>query len=124
MTMKYERTQEFDRDVRKLIKKFPSLDSDLKIAKQNAIVLFHLQGVDNRGIVKIQGVGNTEELQFYKIRKFACKSLRGRGVQSGIRIVYAYFPNQKRVVFLEMYFKAQKENEDRGRMVSFASLES
>jgi len=120
--MKYEETNEFELDFKKLLKKFKSLTDDLETAKKNAVELFHIQEIDNKGIFEIQGVGNTNELKFFKVKKFACKSLPRRGVKSGIRIVYAYFPNEHKIVFLEIYFKAKKENEDQTRISNFISL--
>ena len=120
--MNYEKTKEFARDLKKL-KKFPSLTDDLSVAKKNAIELFHLKNVDNRGIFEIQGVGNIDDLKFYKIKKFACKSLQGRGVKSGIRVIYAYIPNEQKIVFLEIYFKAKQKNENRQRITDFIKME-
>ncbi len=119
--MRYEEVSKFTRDFKKLLKKFQSLADDFKTAKKNSVELFHKSEINNNGIFEIQGARNTEELQFFKIKKFACKSLPGRGVQSGIRITYAYFPNEQKVVFLEIYFKAQKENEDKTRIANFLS---
>lgn len=42
--------------------------------------------------------------------------LKGRGVQSGIRIVYAYHALTYTVDFIEIYFKGESENEDRERI--------
>lgn len=119
MKMKYEKTDDFVRDLKKLLKKLKSLADDLDTAKKNAIELFHFHNIDNKGISAIQGVGNTNELQFYKVKKFACKSLPGRGVRSGIRIIYAYIPKEHTIVFLELYFKANQENEKRERITNF-----
>ena len=118
----FEETEDFARDFKKLRKKFSSLRDDLKIVKQYEIELFHLQNIDRRGIVMVNGVGNTKELQFYKIRKFACKSLKGCGARSGIRVVYAFSPAFSKVVFLEIYFKAKQENENRQRITDFIKL--
>lgn len=117
--MNYEETEEFIRDFKKLLKKFSSLKEDLKVNKRYRIELFHLQGIDSKGIFKIQGIGNSEELQFFKVKKFQCKSLKGRGAKSGIRVIYALFPLQQKLVFLEIYFKAQQENETRQRITNF-----
>ena len=122
MKISYEETNEFTRDFKKLSKKFGSLSGDLETAKKNAIELFHLRRIDNGGIFEIKGVGNSDEFKFYKIKKFACKSLPGRGAKSGIRIIYAYFPTEQKIVFIEMYFKANQENENRTRIRDFISL--
>ena len=62
------------------------------------------------------------DLKFFKIKKFQCKSLKGRGAKSGIRVIYAYLPIEQRVVFVEIYFKANQENENRQRIVDFINI--
>ena len=120
--MNYDETKKFTRDFKKLLKKFPSLQDDLKITKKYRIELFHCEKIDSRSIFQIEGVGNYDELRFYKIKKFQCKSLKGRGAKSGIRVIYAFFPVQQKVVFLEMYFKAKQEKEDRRRVADFMKV--
>ena len=120
--IKYEATKEFLKDLKRLRKKFRSLDSDLEVLKNNAIKLFHLFDIDNNGIFEIEGVGNTEGLSFFKVKKIACKSLKGRGVKSGLRLIYAYFSQERRIVLLEIYFKADKANEDKKRIDNFIKL--
>jgi len=117
--MNYDETEEFRRDFKKLLKKFPSLAEDLEVNKQYRIELFHCKEIDSRSIFEIQGVGNTAELKFFKVKKFQCKNLKGRGAKSGIRVIYAYFPTEQRIVFLEVYFKANQENENRQRIIDF-----
>ncbi len=51
-----------------------------------------------------------------KVKKIACKSLKGRGVNTGLRLVYAYFPEEQKITFIELYHKNEKENEDRKRI--------
>lgn len=120
--MNYEETAEFKHDLKKLSKKFLSLREDLKINKKYRIELFHIQKIDSRSIFKIENAGNCDELQFFKIKKFQCKSLKGRGVKSGIRVIYAFFPTQQKIVFLEIYFKANQENENRQRIIDFIKI--
>lgn len=117
--MNYEETEEFVRDFKKRLKKFSSLRGDLDTNKKYRIELFHLQNIDSKSIFKIQGVGNTKKLQFFKVTKFQCKSLKGRGAKSGIRIIYAYFPTEQKIVFVQIYFKAKQENENRQRIADF-----
>ncbi len=117
--MNYDKTEEFARDFKRLLKKFPSLNEDLKVNKQYRIELFHLEKIDSKSIFEIQGVGNSLDLQFFKVKKFQCRGLKGRGAKSGIRVVYAYFPNEKKIVFIEIYFKGDKENEDRKRIKEY-----
>ena len=106
---------EFEKDLKRLKKKYKSLDDDLRIFIKAQLVLYHKEGIDNRGIVRIPGLG-FEYPKLYKARKFACRYLKGRGSQTGIRIIYAYFDKENRIELVEMYFKADKENEDRERI--------
>lgn len=119
MTMNYSENPEFARDFKKLLKKFPSLTEDLATVKQYDIELFHLQKIDKHGIFKIENIGNSEDLQFFKIKKFACKALKGRGSKSGIRVIYAFYCQSCKVDFIEIYFKGEKENEDRERIKEY-----
>lgn len=118
--MNYDETEEFRRDFKKLLKKFPSLAEDLEVNKQYRIELFHCNEIESRSIFEIQGAGNTIELKFFKVKKFQCKSLKGRGAKSGIRVIYAYFPIEQKIVFMEIYFKANQENENKQRIVDFS----
>jgi len=117
--MNYDETNEFKPDFKKLLKKFSSLIDDLEINKQYRIELFHCKEIDSRSIFEIKGVGNTDIIKFYKIKKFQCKSLKGFGARSGIRVIYAYLPKERKIVFLEIYYKASQGNESRQRIVDF-----
>ena len=117
--MKYDEIDEFRRDFKKLLKKFSSLREDLEVNKQYRIELFHCKEINSGGIFEIQGAGNTPELKFFKVKKFQCKSLKGRGAKSGIRVIYAYFPEHQKIVFLEIYFKTDQENEKKERITDF-----
>lgn len=121
-TINYGETEEFRKDFKKLLKKFRSLETDLEIVKVAAIELFHIQKIVNLSIFLIPGFCS-EEIQICKIKKFACKALKGRGSKSGIRIIYAYHKAVQKVVFLEIYFKADQENEDRERIKSYLKME-
>src|SRR3989338_9813544 len=114
----YGETPEFQKDFRKLLKKFKSLEEDLELVKIAAIELFHIQKINNLSIFPIQGFC-TEKIQICKIKKFACKALKGRGSKSGIRIIYAFHCQSYKVEFIEIYFKGEKEKEDRERMKEY-----
>ncbi|MEK7069695.1 MAG: hypothetical protein AAB962_01405, partial [Patescibacteria group bacterium] len=83
------------------------------------IELFHCKEIKSGSIFEIRGVGNTNELKFFKVKKFQCKSLKGRGAKSGIRVIYAYLPTDQKIVFLEIYFKTDQENEKEERITDF-----
>ena len=107
---------EFDKDFKKLSKRFGTLEEDLKIFINTQLNLYHKQGKDNKGVLLISGLGITVA-KIYKARKFACRSLKGRGVDSGIRVIYAYWEDKDRIEFVEIYFKGDKKNEDRDRIL-------
>lgn len=114
----YEETDAFQKDLKRLTKKFRSLTDDLHTVKKHAIELFHINKIDNLSVFPIPGF-YSPKLGIYKIKKFACKSLKGRGNRSGIRVIYAFHPKENKVVFLEIYFKANQTNEDRSRIVKY-----
>jgi hypothetical protein len=105
----------FDRDIKKLTKRFPTLEGDLEIFIDKELRLFHKLNIDNKGVFQIPGLG-FENPKVYKGKKFACRSLKGKGVQSGIRVIYAHFESEDRIELIEIYYKGDKENEDRGRI--------
>ena len=53
-----------------------------------------------------------------KVKKIACKALKGRGVNSGLRLIYAWFEKEQQITFIELYHKNEKENEDRVRIIN------
>lgn len=114
----YGETPEFQKDFKRLLKKFKSLEDDLKLAKVAAIELFYIQKVNNLSIFPIQGFC-TKKIQVCKIKKFACKALKGRGSKSGIRVIYAFHCQDYKVDFIEIYFKGEQENEDRDRIKEY-----
>ncbi len=118
MKIEYRETDEFKKDLKKLTKRFHSLAEDFETAKKNAIELYHLLKIDNQSVFQINDI-KTAEVEFYKLKKFACKSLKGKGVHSGIRIIYAYLKNTAKITLLEIYFKGDKELEDRERIKKF-----
>ena len=114
----YKNTLGFEKDLKKLLKKFRTLEDDIEVAKKNAIELFHLKNIDNNSVEPIPNFCS-DELKICKIKKFACKALKGRGVQSGIRIIYAYYVLTQTVDFIEIYFKGESENEDKERIKQY-----
>jgi mRNA-degrading endonuclease RelE of RelBE toxin-antitoxin system len=107
---------EFKKDFKKLAKKFKTLDDDIETFINRQLKLTHKLGIDNKGVVHISGLG-IEIPKIYKAKKFACKALKGRGGMSGIRIIYAYYEKEDVVEFIEIYFKGDKANEDKKRII-------
>ena len=108
-------TEEFEKDLKRLKKCFKTLDSDLENFINTQLKLYHKLKIDNKGIFRLQNVSINYPI-FYKAKKFACKSLKGTGSKSGIRIVYSYYPNEDIIKFIEIYYKGDKENENSDRI--------
>jgi len=106
------RLPEFEKDIKKLLKRFKTLEDDLEIFIKNELNLYHKIRIDNKGVFQVPGL-KIESPKIYKAKKFACRSLKGKGVQSGIRVIYAYFEEQDKIELIEIYYKGDKENEDR-----------
>jgi len=102
---------EFKKDLKKLLKRFPTLKEDLQTFISTQLVLFHKMGKDNNGIFRLTDLG-FDNPPVFKAKKFACRALKGKGVMSGIRVIYAYYPNTDKIVLIEIYFKVMKENAD------------
>lgn len=105
----------FQKDLKHLLKKYPTLEDDLETAKRSTIELYHLRRLNNQSIFPMPGFCS-ENIQVCKIKKFACRALKGGGSKSGIRVIYAFHCENFKVDFIEMYFKGEKENEDRERV--------
>ncbi len=109
------RTPGFTRDLKKLAKRFPTLENDLNLCVDSNLFLYHKLHIDNNSVFVIPGLGIPDFL-FYKVRKFACRALKGTGVKSGIRVVYTYYEREDRIDLIEIYFKGDRENENRERL--------
>lgn len=119
--MNYKSIPEFDRDLKKLLKKFRTLEEDIETAKRNAIELYHIKEINNLSIFQIPGF-HAPGAGIYKLKKFSCKALKGKGVKSGIRIIYAFYPQNLLVEFIEIYYKADQANEDQGRIKNYLKI--
>ena len=97
------------------LKKYRSLEEDLEIFIKAQLFPFHKLQIDNHGLFPINNLG-FDSPQVYKAKKFACKALKGKGVRSGIRVIYAYIPEKDEVYLIEIYSKNDKENEDKERV--------
>jgi len=107
---------EFDRDFRKLARRFRTLDEDLNAFIANQLKLTHKLNVDNKSVVRISDLG-IEYPKIYKARKFPCKALKGKGAASGIRVIYACYEKEDVIEFIEIYYKGDNENENRERII-------
>lgn len=110
---------EFEKELKKLSKsRFRTLPEDLETFIDTPLKLYHKLNTAYDGIMLISDLG-IDYPEIYKVTKFSCKALKGRGVKSGIRLTYAYFKNEDTIEFIEIYFKGDKETEDRERIKSY-----
>jgi mRNA-degrading endonuclease RelE of RelBE toxin-antitoxin system len=107
---------EFEKDLKKLLKRFSSLEEDLQTFIKVAMNLFHKQKIDSNAIFHISDLG-IRSPKIYKGKKFACRALKGKGAQSGIRVIYAYHEDEDWIEFIEIYYKGDKASEDRERIM-------
>ncbi|MEA1876202.1 MAG: hypothetical protein U9N86_05010 [Bacteroidota bacterium] len=112
--MTFEELDEFKKDLKKLLKKYRSLNEDLAIMKK---VLNAEPGERPPFSFRIDGLGI--ETCVIKVKKMACKSLKGRGVNTGLRIIYAHFGKEQKIVFVELYHKNIKVNENKERILNY-----
>lgn len=113
--IKYETTPEFEKDLKKLQKKFRTLPQDLEVLKKAAIELYHTEKIDNNAVFPIPGFCN-ETISSCKVKKFASKSLKGKGAKTGLRLIYIFSAGESKVLLVEIYHKNIKENEDKDRL--------
>lgn len=109
---------EFEKDLKKLVRRFSSLEEDLKTFIKVAMNLYHKQKIDSRAIFHISDLG-IHSPKIYKAKKLACKALKGKGAQSGLRVIYAYHEEKDKIDFIEIYYKGDKESEDRERILKY-----
>jgi len=119
--MKFKHIEQLDifkKDLKKLLKRFPSLEEDLDSLVKTQLNAYHKLNIDNHGIFSIENLAISSP-KIFKVKKFACKSLKGKGVHSGIRVTYAYFQIEDRIELIEIYYKGDQANEDRERIKNY-----
>jgi mRNA-degrading endonuclease YafQ of YafQ-DinJ toxin-antitoxin module len=110
--MIFEELTEFQKDLKTLLKKYRTLNDDLYVVKQVLTT-----APDARPPFSFRIDNLTLETCVIKVIKIACKSLKGRGVNSGLRLIYAHFKDQEKIILVELYHKNDKENEDKQRIL-------
>jgi hypothetical protein len=110
--MKVEELTEFKKDLQRLARRYRSLPEDVNVVKKVVAV-----SPGNRPPftypVSVPEIG---ECSFLSIR-IACKSIKGKGLNSNLRIVYAWFKQENRIVLTEIYLADDKKREDKKRIL-------
>lgn len=115
---KISRLPEFKKDIKRLLKRFKTLEEDLDNFIKTQLNLYHKLKIDIKGVFPIRGL-KINYPKIYKVKKFACKSLKGKGVYSGIRVIYAYFEEEDKIELIEIYYKGDKKNENRKTILEY-----
>jgi len=110
--MKFEELTEFKKDIKKISKKYRSISEDIEVVKK---VLEVNPNERPPFSYRIDGLGI--ESCIIKVKKIASKSFKGKGVNSGFKIIYAHFEKEERIVLIEVYHKSEKEIEDKKRIL-------
>ncbi len=111
--MTFDELAEFKKDLKNLLKKYRTLHDDLSVVKRVLEVT-----PDERPPFSFRIDNLRLKTCIIKVKKIACKALKGRGVNSGLRLIYAHFSAEQKIIFVELYHKNEKENEDRERILN------
>jgi len=111
--MNFKSTIDFQKDFKKLSKKFRSLGDDLVEFKK-------ILSEAPLGIGKHFNVITKIGCLYIIKARFFCKCLK----KKDLRVIYAYIENHQNIEmvgidFIELYFKGEKENEDRKRIKEY-----
>lgn len=106
--MNFNELPEFKKECKRFAKKYRSLPGDLQEFR-NVISVVPLGNSKHFNIVT-----QTESIKIIKAR-FFCRYLKG----SSLRIIYSYIEEKKRIDFIELYFKGNKENENREKIKKY-----
>ena len=99
---------EFEKEFLRLSKRYRSLGEDIK--KFERFIFENPTGLGKNFTI----IHSDENAKIIKARMM-CRSLKDRS----IRIIYAYHENMLTLMYIEIYFKGNKENEDRSRVEKY-----
>lgn len=106
--MNFSSIKEFDKDFKKKSKKYKSLADDFNTFKQN------IPFVDIYANKNFAVLYKNDQLLIIKAR-FFCRYLRG----NTLRLIYAFHASSELIEYIELYFKGDKENEDKDRIKEY-----
>ena len=107
--MNFDATPEFKKEFKRLFKKYKTLDDDLE--KFQKVLSATPTGIGKNFII----IHASSEIKLVKAH-LACRALRNNHL---LRVIYAYFEQEQKIEFIELYFKGDKENEDRERIKEY-----
>lgn len=111
------RTKEFSRDLKKLKKKYNSLDDDMEVFEK-ALKCFSQNPI--REMVRIADLGEKyAKYPIYKVRSFRCRALQGKGSRCGMRVIFHQDDAQDKIFLIQIYHKSTMENYDKTRILQY-----
>lgn len=108
----FDELSAFDKEFRHLAGKYRSLPEDIEEFKRNLCI--RPLGASKHFAVLHEKVDEQMSVHVIKARLF-CRFLR----RTTLRVIYAYRELEHRITFLEIYFKGDKESEDRKRIKDY-----
>lgn len=104
----FNRISEFEREHKKLLKRYRSLEEDIAFL-EDVLVKFPT-GKGSKFVI----LHNESDCVIIKTR-LMCRTLR----DSSLRVIYAWHKSTATFTYLEIYFKGDKENENRERIKEY-----
>jgi mRNA-degrading endonuclease RelE of RelBE toxin-antitoxin system len=104
--MNISHTEKFNKDLKHLSKKYKTLEKDFEILIQAICVEPKGDGAKHWNLITSVG-----DRYFFKIRMM-CRSVRG----ADFRVIYMFDGKNIELLFIEMYYKGEKENNDQTRI--------
>ena len=111
--MIFEELDEFEKDIKKLSKKYRTISEDVEIVKKILSISPNERAPFS---FRIDGLGI--KTCIVKVKKIASKSFKGKGVNSGFRIIYAHYEKEEKIIMIEIYHKLNKDIEDKKRILN------
>ncbi len=114
----------FEKELRRLGRKYKTIPEDLLTFINVSVRAVHLLGQkpEDMGHFPIQGLGIENHCCFIA-KRFTCKSLKGKGSKSGIRVVYRFEKNTLDLLLIELFHKNDKKLPDLDRVKSILELD-
>ena len=104
--MNISQTDEFKKDFKRLSKKYPTLEKDFEILTSAIRAEPKGDGTKHWNLIK-----SIDEKHILKVRMM-CRSVR----RADFRVIYMFDGENFELLFIEMYFKGDKENNDKSRI--------
>jgi hypothetical protein len=112
--------KEFEKEFKKLQKRYLSLKGDLEDFFETLELDPFWESLLSNHIVKISWLWEGIKWNFYKVRKFVCRSIAWNSSNSWIRIIYKYSGKNSielcEIEFIEIYHKNNKSNHNISRI--------